>query len=458
MERRLPPVELNPRQRAHVSRTLAAASYRVAGTLFYAAVLHWTYSSIIAPNYAYSGLTYRPPNASDYGTMLVATAVVAVLLPARIQRTSEFIQWMVFIIAGAPSMLLAQYSTTLSPDDATTLGMMVAITTLLIRVGASIRPRSLIPEMHVPARFYWGLLVLMSLAAYVALIATTGLDIGYLSFSDVYAVRADYKAALAGVPLLGYILPTLYAVINPIFMARGIYGRGWANFAYGAVGQLIIYLTTGHKLAILSVPAMLGLALLFRRDPQSLSPVRLVLALAAIMGASTVVDRLRGGLTFTALFSTRLVAIPGALTAAYVMVFQDRPKMLFSSFLPGVDSPYTTSPFHMVGEIFFRDAGNNANVNLFGDGYLNYGYVGMLIEGLALVVLLWMADDVTTGLSLPISAMVFALPAMALTNGGVFTSILTYGFGAALVLCAAMPRQRVGRGRSHNVRAAVATK
>src|SRR5690606_31040688 len=68
------------------------------------------------------------------------------------------------------------------------------------------------------------------------------------------------------------------------------------------------------------------------------------------------------------------------------------------------------------------------------------GYPGMLIESAFLVLLLWLADDVTRDLDFRTAAIIFIMPAISFTNGSAFTSVLTYGFGAALICCAIMPR------------------
>ena len=88
--------------------------------------------------------------------------------------------------------------------------------------------------------------------------------------------------------------------------------------------------------------------------------------------AALAVDKLLGGITASSLLIRRFIVVPGALAAAYVAVFQNRPKTNFSdSVLPFLSNPYANglSPTHLVGEIFVGNTETAANVSLLGHGY-----------------------------------------------------------------------------------------
>ena len=154
-----------------------------------------------------------------------------------------------------------------------------------------------------------------------------------------------------------------------------------------------------------------------------------------------IVDKIQGGLLYTEIFVDRLLLAPGYLTAAHVMVFQGKPKAEwgYSFMAPFVHYPYKDTPDFIVGRVFFGSAATSANANFFGDGYSNLGYPGMFIEALALVVILWLIDSAGRHLPLPVSALILLVPTLALVNSSVFTSLLTDGYLAAIVIMACLP-------------------
>ncbi len=83
---------------------------------------------------------------------------------------------------------------------------------------------------------------------------------------------------------------------------------------------------------------------------------------------------------------------------------------------------------------------NNANVNLFGDGYENARYVGIALECLLLVLLLLVLDRASRGLRARLVLPIVLGPAFELTNSNVFTAMLTQGFILTIVVLAFAPR------------------
>src|SRR5690606_3628312 len=109
--------------------------------------------------------------------------------------------------------------------------------------------------------------------------------------------------------------------------------------------------------------------------------------------------------------------------------------------LPFLSSDYSedSPPPELVGLLFTGMEGNNANVNFFGDGYLHLGYTGMVVEALAVLALLWAADQATRRAPLPLATTIMVMPALTLTNASVFTGTLTLGIGATIALLFFLP-------------------
>lgn len=408
----------------------------VVGAAGYATVLYYSYKLKIAPLFAYSGLRFRPPTAIGHGAAVLLVAVVAACLPQRFRRPSDFSLWVFFVVAAAPAILLPQYMDTLEPTEATRLGFFVAAAVLVMRI-VSLAPRiGAWGGVLLSPRLVWSGLLGFALTSYAALAATSGLSFRWISLTRVYGVREDF--ALEIVAPLGYAVPWLLAVVNPALMARGLFmsNSRWF-FIGGALGQYVIFASTGLKSPLLSIPALLLIRGLFQRpNPTGMVVMRWV-ALGSLL--SLLLDQLLGGITWTSLFVRRFMIVPGSLAAAYVAVFQHRPKLWFGS-IYGAESPYPEGATYLVGQLFTGDSSTNANSGFLGDGYLQGGYVGILISACVAGLLLWLTNMVARGLPLKVTATILFMPTISLASGSISTVVATHGFGLALLVCALLPR------------------
>jgi hypothetical protein len=64
----------------------------------------------------------------------------------------------------------------------------------------------------------------------------------------------------------------------------------------------------------------------------------------------------------------------------------------------------------------------------------------MVAACLVCVALLWAVDDAAEGLPLGFACLVVLIPALALADSGILTTMLTHGFVATVVLLALAPR------------------
>lgn len=412
----------------------------------YAIMLHLTYAYRISPVFFSIGLRYRTPNIAWYVIAILLVFMLAYFLPARLKKPSDIIVWILFVMTGAPSILVPQYADVISQKASTELGIAVACSLLLVILLADHGPRLSLSRFRPSSRIVWLALILFSVVVYGYMFQTVGLSIKFISLTGVQSTRFAYREAIASHgTLLAYLIGTQGYVVNTFVMARGMYTRRWFLAFGGAIGQMLIYSITGYKMMILSIPAALGILFLFRRSDKPFG--RLIIDGTVAVGIlALLADVTRGAgqyYTFTVVFIARLMLIPGALTAAYVHFFDGSQKAEWGySFLSRfVDYPYSSSPAMLVGEQFSGDAKVAANVSFFGDGYANLGYLGIAIEALVIVALLWALNAAAEGLPMKVTSVVLLLPALGLANTSAFTSLLTGGCAVAVVVLFAIPRE-----------------
>lgn len=403
--------------------------------LVYATVLELAYRYQVSPYFADQGLTYRTPDLAGYALAVFLVAAVALTLPRRCRRASDFLQWMPFVIAGAPSILLAQYMNAVSPAEATRLAVAMAASLMLCR-ALTVGGLSLGPLMPKPSRYVWAAMAVVLGLIYLNTLVLAGVPT--LISGDVYAVRAEFGLAIEG-SLVARLLPSVYNVVNPVLMARGLFARRFMPFVVGAGGQLLIFMWEGQKSVLLSVPAVVGTYLLLRR--RTVWGYQMMLLASVLTVGSLFLDWLRSSYSFTTLFIRRFLVIPGALTVAYVMVFKPREKMHFSELGLGNSNPYEAlDPAFIVGREFVRDATTHANVNIWGHGYLSFGYLGMLIVAVMYALVLLALDASSEGLPPAVVGVVCVGMAIVISSANIFTSILTHGIWALILVFLVLPR------------------
>jgi hypothetical protein len=167
----------------------------------------------------------------------------------------------------------------------------------------------------------------------------------------------------------------------------------------------------------------------------------MALSWTAIFGGAAALDFFGYSRTFSALIQERMTGMPGLLTGYYYEFFSTHPKALLghSIFHSFVDYPYMFEPRRMIGYVYYHDTAMSANANLWADAYANFGYLGILCFTLLLAAVMWLYDSSSSGRNLYITALVIALPAFAVANSALLTSLLTHGIGLAMVLMYLMP-------------------
>lgn len=421
----------------------------VAAVLVFTAFLHITYAIYMSPKWGYIGFLYRVPSPVPYGTAIAVAVFVAFTLPVRISRTSDMILWLLYGVVVAPTLLISQYNPLLSHERATVLGLNTAACLMLTRVLSRIRPRLYLDRAFMELQRYFPVLVALVIVAVLGDLALTGgLSFNAVGIFGVYQRRADFVVEQNGSLVAGYMAPALFYVIGPTLMGLGIYRRRRLLFVSAGLMEFLLYLSVAYKtilFAIIAIPVVVY-ALNRPHPPTGARILVWTVGIATIFGQ---VDQFLGVHFLNDLFVRRFLYIPGVFSSVYGHVFWDAGKTNFHDTVPIFASNSSgDSPARVVGQEFFHNSATNASASLWSHGFGSYGIIGMYVETLVLVLLLWIADDCSQGLPLPICGAIFFMPALAVSQASVFTSIFTHGFLAACVVAVLLQRSDLARGAS----------
>lgn len=411
----------------------------VLSVITFTTALHLVYQHAISPENFSRGLTYRTPDMLRYFLAIFLVILVAWCLPRECRRPSDVMQWFPFVLAGAPSILLPQYMQSLTESEASWLALSVAGAFLLCRAltyGSVSFARFRPP----PIRRIWTILVILTVIFYMFVSAEIGLQFKWVALDDVYGTRTSFGASVGGT-IVPRFLPWFSNVVNPVLIVRGLFARQPFLLVVGILGQVQIYLWGAEKSVLFSIPTIILLFFLVRKRKRIFGYPFLA-GVAGVIALAVALDSWRGSLHLTELVVRRTFIIPGVMTDAYVSVFQDLPRTHFAELWLGSANPSVISrqPAYAVGRLFFNDPSTHANVNLWGHGYSSFGYLGMLIIAVLYAFVLRALDACSEDLPPAVIMTMFAPMAIVVCNANLFTTIITHGLFAMMLVCLFLPR------------------
>jgi hypothetical protein len=422
----------------------------------YVVVFVLVYKLVIVPIWGYEGFRYRAalPHAAA-GWMLAA--LPSLWMPIQLRRPSQVVYWLLYLLVLVPSCLVPIYAL----DDqsngplllATCLVVVFGLTSLIYRL-----PLLPLKRIHLQSYEFSVMLALLSITCYALMISSFGLHFHYVSFEDTYSVRAQFQDALTQAPaLVAYAIGWQAWVINPFVMAMGLKSRRTSWILAGAAGQFAIYSITAFRSMLFSAGLLLYILWVMRSTKAFGS--RLALTWTAIFAGTGISMFFGYGLMAEAFVGVRMTALPGLLTGYYYEFFSSHPQAhLGHSILRSfVDYPYAAEPPYLIGARYFHSISNDANANIWADAFANFGYPGIVCFTILFALLLWLYDSVAAGSrNTRVAALAIALPAFALANGGLLTSLLTNGVALAMLLMYLMSSVTYDEARHSSVPVAVA--
>jgi hypothetical protein len=418
---------------------------QIAATLAYYWLLCQVDRAILAPAFGYQGLAYRSASAwtqiAIVGLILLCTA----LTPVRLRQPSDGVLYVLLplvvipvLTVAATDVIFASVARDLIVSVAGAYVLLAACSRVPRVVGVT-HPR--LPHPRRPRRQPWMIAILLSAASYSLMFATFGVHFRFLSFSDVYSVRAVFTEQAPGA--LGYLLDWQAGVINPLLIIYGMQSRRRLPLLAGLAGDFLIYSVTGFKSVLFSVLVIAAFIFALRQKGRKVpaAGARIAVALAALVAAAAVIDLHGHAITWTSLFVRRLSLAAGVNTGYYFQYFSGEPKTRLAFGVIGKILGRTgiTPPPAQIATAVYHSAGN-PNANLWADAYANFGHAGVIVFTLILAAFLWFFDRAARGTDLRAATVLLVVPALSLANSALFTDLLTHGMLLALLVVTQWPR------------------
>lgn len=427
-----------PRKNRGLGTRIALAC---AATFLFRGLLDFLYFSYVTRYYA-GDFPFEGNGAlrllESYAIVLVLGIWIAGSL-YRQWQPSRIVPVLYFVVVIFP--LSSQYGLADAPP-----GLMYAVTgsIVLLTVITKLHPKIRVPK---PGRelTYMAITGLFGICAYVYgwLVFTGGFGRLNWDLLAVYQIRAEYIQRLG--PFMGYLIPWQAYVFNIFGLLYALRRRNYWLLGLIAVAQSLLFGMTGHKSFLLAPFLAIGVYLIWQRR----NAIALVIIGAFLLALASYSCVLITGNEFVpSLFVRRLFFVPARLHVLYYDFFSQPGHpfyMLSDSILRGIiKNPYAMPMPRVIG-LHYWEKEFWPDVGYLGDAYGNFGVLGMLLFSAILGVMLRIVDSVGSHLEPRFVAAAITMPAMALAESALFTSMLTHGLIPAVLMLWVIPKSKLFR-------------
>lgn len=380
------------------------------------------------------------------------------LIPNKIQGLTH-LYWFLFTLLSAIPILVSYVFSGVA-DNKNVLIYIYTIEALCI-LGMYLVSKFDInfPNFSLNKRMFWILIIVFTIGAYAYLFITLGVpkDIT-LAFKDVYAVRLNYRKV--GGRFADYFVQWLGNVINPFILAYCIQKKKYKLAPIPVFLELILYMFTAYKslFATLILAPFFGLILDKGVNRSFIQKTILaVTGIAFIDGIismarqfslvhskilSSIIGHYPSYYTFYLPIIVRTFTWPSLIALEYYDFFWMYPKVKLSHSILGhfFSNVYKMEPSLYLGALYYGKPEMRLNVTWYGDAYMNFGIIGMIVFAALLYFILLIIKYVEKKNVCLVSSLLFG-GIMALFNGPLLTTLLTSGLGIGLGLAYLLPEE-----------------
>lgn len=414
----------------------------ILGAVSYIVALNAIYIFHISPQFSYMGYVFQPAPLGILIIAWVAAWLPSWWLPIQLSRPSQVVYWLLYVLVYVPATFMPFFS--LGRPLISLLALLGALVIAFAFIGLIYRlPIIALTRLHLPPLIFWAIVGLLGLSLSGLVVTSFGFSFDLPGILEVYDVRADFKEAEAS-RLANYSVSWLGNVIFPLVISVSLIRRNIALLILGVLGQLFIFSVTGFKSVLFSSGLLIALLIaLYGRG--RLFGLMVMWGMASLVAITWLLDILSNSPIFSSLFVRRLIITPGILTGWYYDFFSENPKaQLGHSILRSfVDYPYDRLPPLLIGRDYFGREETYANANLWADAFANFGFWGIAVFTLVLMLILWLFDSLVhkRGFGqLALATLLLGIPAFTLSNTALLTSLLTHGILLAWMILFFLPK------------------
>jgi len=399
--------------------------------LLYKIILDLSYYFIISPVFEYMRFSLNF-NVIKLIESYFFLFIIFLLMPKSSKQLSTIMVWLLILLSYVPMLTIFAFK-----DESRIF--MYAVTCFWIFVLLLLHlPRVNLPSLKESKIIRF--LIIISFSAIVLFAIYNYLGFSFnLDLTRVYDIRTQYVQTK--IPLAGYYFNWMGYVVNVAFFALFINKKKWIFAALIAVLQLLLFSSTGNKTFLFALPFALALMWITARK----NPLFYIAGgMIAIMIMAMLSHLIVGNILISSLFTRRTLLVPAHLAFYYFDFFSSNGPIFLSHsiFRFFLNYPHPLNPPHLIAMVYFDKPETAANNGIVGDAFMNFGFIGLVLWSILLVIILKLVDSCSKGKDIKIGIAVVALSVIALTNSALLTCLLTHGLLLALLILYLLPKEQ----------------
>lgn len=410
---------------SNVNRDRLYTNVNLALVLLFYLFLRSIFLAYIVPNYWYatSRMEFMP-----YKTLLSMSCLVVVLIVLRRAQVTGFIYAIVNLLIInllIPNIILYEY--------------------LQFHVGIVLSIVFFILQVILLSKIRWSSIPFPTVTISKRILILTVLTcLMLLPFLLHYKVQLDYRLFLldseaitdirqesidGASTLVAYLSSWLTKVVVPVLMIYGLYTKSKKVILFCIAVLLYIFLVESMKLVLFSI-VILVLFYYIRSYYLKTTVVLAVFMVLLIIGRLYTLSS--DNYFIESIVVNRTYFIPGILNEYYFEFFQQKPLWYSHSILSSIHAyPYSLPPSYLIGLEYFGSDLVGANNGLISDGYMNMGYLGVLVNTSAVSMIFAYFNALKPGSRF---FGVFFLLVATLLSSALLTTLITHGLIFMLLL------------------------
>lgn len=280
----------------------------------------------------------------------------------------------------------------------------------------------------------------------IAVVAVWAVMAVWNDFAGLKAFDWDYiyemRANLVYPPFFRYLVSWITRAIIPWLLIVGLDGRKVFLIIYSLFFQTMFYMILGHKLPLLLMAVVLAVYVLAQLKVLLTGMYAGLAFVSVVCTGSYLLESLGGQRTsilLNALYGMRTLFYPAMVKYQHFEFFSEYPKVGFADGMIGKLFSQTNLYANSLGVTvyaFFNNGStaSQSNTGYLADSYDQLGFIGMLLIGVLVILVVKFISKYMTYIPLPVLYCVVAYFVVSLNDNAFFTTFLTGGLWILLLM------------------------
>ncbi len=254
------------------------------------------------------------------------------------------------------------------------------------------------------------------------------IDTNVLSLNDIYEVRSEYKSNLSF--LSSYAFGWIAKVIIPVILVYSLKRRNNFFVFFSLAILIYLFLVSGHK-SVYFTPVVILFYYFFGKDYGKKIKLTMIFIFLLLL-LINIPDSFVTNNLFKSLFVRRVFFVPSMLNQYYFDYFNHNYLYLSHSIFKNfIEYSNDMMPAHIIGDVYFNKPEMSANNGIISDGFMNFGYFGVVLFSLLFSLLFALLNSIKLD-SKYFGLFIFYM--ITFVSSAFLTVILTHGFWLVLLL------------------------